>query len=838
MASFPAPSALGAGEFALIENFRCADRSLYVRDGYSAFNGGSVVGSGGTTFRGCGVAQILSLSNNPLIVVGVQHSTKVKCYATNTGSFGAAFTASSGKYGDTEFTNSATDLLFISPLKGGTSSDSNTSVCIQSGTDSPRVYNPIDGTCAIHTTITPPSSDSALKTAPTWPKNFEVSGASMPTYTNSTAAQFAGASNGTTPNNNVRLTTGTGANAVNNGDTVRLTAFATATRDLSACRQLIFICETDDIDFWNNIKIEIAESGPTYVTVFDGSSASYAAPVYVPLDGVSNRYAIGFSLDHIATASRDAVLEIRFTWAGTTRASGVAAATVDIYAICGSGTAPGGALHGISYWNSASRAESPGLVIPTVEPSKINAVGGTTLSDAPDSRIPNSPLLYYNYTVYYQNTSSAGEVDYLRIYRKDYGEVIYSYVGNDQISSYSGSWSYVSGTALSTRSVTDSLQSYLKDTGLEMPDGYSLPIPKGGATLYANGRTFVAGYRASSSDIRDTLWISDDRHAFRFRKVVRFRDGVPDPSSGTSILFPGESIQQLVSCSTGIFGVDRVYVFTDKSLYAVDGRTSQNLSRASKIADVGTLSPHSVAQYKGQIYFLDSDMRVRRIAGGRFDDLSRFLVDDVLQGIPAAYRKLATGVYWKDRYYLAYTPTGETTNTKVLIWDETLNGGGGGWMQDAVSVGFQQGCIWSQSQVRKFLFCDATAGVKMYTYEVSGQTTDAGSAIPVKLTTGETHDDGWNSHMVRKIKILADDQANTLTWVRTYKPHGGTGTSTTNLDVSTNQSWLYDTEITASGTPKGSSSQIAMTGNMTGGTRIYSIVAEVEGLSSGAGRST
>lgn len=840
MASAPIASALGPGEFALIENFRAGDRSLRVRDGYSAFNGGSVVGSGGTTFRGAGVAQILALSNNPLIVVGVQHSTKVKFYATNTGTFGAAFTAASGKYGDTEFTSSVTDLMFVSPIKGGDYTDSNTTVCLQSGFDYPRMYNPIDGTTAVHAPITPPAGTSTLRTIPTWPQNFEVAGASMPTYTNSTAAQFAGASNGTTPANNVRLTTGTGANAVNNGDTVRLTAFATASRSLASCRQLIFICESDDLDFWQNIKIEIAETGPTYATVYDGSSNSYASPVYVPLDGVSNRYAIGFSLDHIVTTSRDAVIEIRFTWAGATRGSGIAASTVDIYAICGSGTVPGGSLHSIAYWNSASRAESPGIVIGQVEPNRIKNLGGTALSDAPETQIPNSPLLYYDYGVQYLNTSTATEVNYVRFYRKDYGETKYYYIGKVEITEYSASsWGFTSATAaLAIRSYTDTMQAYLKDNGLDMPDAYTLPLPAGGATLSVNNRTFVAGYKASSSDVRDTLWISDDRHAFRFRKVVKFEGGVPDAGSGTSLTFPGESIQQLAAASTGIFGVDRVYVFTDKSLYAVDGRTSQNLSRASKIADVGTLSPHSVAQYKGQIYFIDADMRVRRLAGGRIDDLSRFLVDDVLQGVPAAYRKLVTGFYWKDRYYLAYTPSGATTNTKVLIWDETLNGGQGGWMRDAVSVGFQQAVVWSQSGVRKMLFCDATAGVKMYQYETSGQTTDAGTAISVAITTGEMHDDRWNSHLIRKIKILADDQANTLTWVRTYKPHGGTGTSTTNLNVSTAQGWLYDTESTASGTPKGAGSQIAMTGTMTGGTRIYSIVAEVEGLSSGAGRST
>mgnify|MGYP005608154437 CR=1 FL=1 len=110
----------------------------------------------------------------------------------------------------------------------------------------------------------------------------------------------------------------------------------------------------------------------------------------------------------------------------------------------------------------------------------------------------------------------------------------------------------------------------------------------------------------SSSDISSDVYFSWQDHPFRFRDVLAYNDiGVPDPSSGGRVVVPGEKVRQVHALNGEFIGTGAMMVWTEKSLYRLEGPDAFQLSRPQKALPFGTLSPWSVTMYMGMAVWLD-----------------------------------------------------------------------------------------------------------------------------------------------------------------------------------------------------------------------------------------
>ena len=85
----------------------------------------------------------------------------------------------------------------------------------------------------------------------------------------------------------------------------------------------------------------------------------------------------------------------------------------------------------------------------------------------------------------------------------------------------------------------------------------------------------------------------------------------------------------------------------------------------------GCAAPQSVAQGDGLGFHLGHD-GVWMFDGNKFIKIS-FPIEDIIDNINPSYIQNAFGVYREGLYWLFYTPSGATTNTKCIIYDVTFS---------------------------------------------------------------------------------------------------------------------------------------------------------------------
>jgi hypothetical protein len=689
MASKPAASALDQGWWPLLRNIRWADNLVpYVRNGTADRNATGLLSQG--TFRGAAAMQLFGGTPFTFAAYKAPGLNPIQVYYSVTGTGFSQLTTASGQYGDTRFPYRDKYLTYQVVVDRELGDEF---VIVQNGVDFPRVIDMAALTMAVHEPVEPATSSNLLKTAPTWPVYFAVNDntATVSPFGSSGVGLTLSENNVAAPNNLLTL------QATNVQTNATATVTFTTAKNFENCRQLILIVESNYLYWLDNLKIELGNSsGFASSAVWDGTGNTFSQ-FAVPLDSTGKRLCLVFTLDHIASelASVD---RMKLTWVGANQSS--FSQNMKIYAICGSGQVSGQCQHGISYANFTSRAESVGQVISTVEPDKMRDVGGTALNE---QRIPNDYRIYYDYKIQYQNTSETERdkgVDKLRIYRRDPTLIVdqngqerlaierkFTFVRVETIASWGGStWDFIgASSALDVRIATDSTPSTEKNLLLELPDAFHMGIPIGRAMHYANGRLFVSMKTGTSGQSK--LAISEFQNPFRFREAAEFENGRAVITSAATNSFDGEMIMAFASVTGEVLDSNSIYVFTNQNTYKIAGVDITNLSTPTRIASIGTRSPGSIAEYKGAVYFLDSDMQVRRLMGYQMDDLSRYDVDDKLQGIPADRRELVSGAFFRDRYYLAYTPQGGTLNSRCLVFNHFA----GKWESDDAFPGVATG---------------------------------------------------------------------------------------------------------------------------------------------------
>ena len=581
--------------------------------------------------------------------------------------------------------------------------------------------------------------------------------------------------------------------------------------NFSTVKELHVLFGGTNSDIWTQFLIEASDSsGVSWVTLFDPTDTSYPSPVILPAGDV---YLAGFKLKTIASAT---YTKIRLTFKGTDQTS---QSTLDIYGIFGScGSIPGGTEFSVGYMDSASRAEGPAVVCAADGEPAARNFGAPTLATTnyAELSIPISPALGYEYQIFDGSYNSTGTPDYKNIYAKlpEGSEFLY----------------VTSSSSLSSATVVTSYIPYL----LPAPTGLHVPIPVASVMASIGARLWCGNVRqpytaASTSD----SWFSSLDTPFRFKSILEFTNGVPDIKGPATVTMQGEVVQAIIPIAGGAIGSEGCFIFTDQNIYQAGGSDSFQLTRPGRRASFGTNAPGSIAIYANQIIFMDSERQVRFLDAS-LTPISRDFVEDKLLGIPGTYIGNVSAGIWHEKYYLAYTPSGGTTNTAVLVFDMRR----GMWCDDTVSSPIAKFVPFNVSGERQNLVF-LTDGREVQ-YDKAGSD-ELGSDIAVTLKSREISNGLWLPVVIKQIGVIADRKTGkSLTCKRYTKVNPTTPTSST-LDIDDNGNREYGstdvltwrTDADSPATIVDVAASIELTGTLPTGTRFYSINAEVSAIDAG-----
>jgi hypothetical protein len=326
---------------------------------------------------------------------------------------------------------------------------------------------------------------------------------------------------------------------------------------------------------------------------------------------------------------------------------------------------------------------------------------------------------------------------------------------------------------------------------------------------------------------------SEADYPFRFRNFNRkLETGDWDPFSGAYVQFPGESIKAIVGVAGSLLGADPILVLTDGGVWTMDGEDVISISRPRRVSMYGTQAPDGWAVYDNVLYYADYEGQIRTVNFGA-ESLSTGQVEDILRGVPAGRKDDINLAAFRDRLYVAYTPSGGTDNTKILVYD--FHPDSRGWVRDDLGTKDAEYIFKSRYDGNLYFVTegDAATAPVVYEHEKSGQTDDAGTAITMTLTTPEFHHNMWENVHVHEVGIICDDDdTGTLTVTRTFKPDGSTAVGQIDLSStgSNPETWRKDYHATEERRMggEGASCDITITGDMAGGKKIYGIAANLD----------
>lgn len=801
------PGALGDNEFEEIVNIR-------VRGTYVKSRGGTERLTSSVVLAGTPLGlDSVTLEGTPYLFLAIGAASVGRIYySTDNGANWTEVTASSGKHGDTRFSSATAKVTFVAVSDFR---DGNDYVVCMNGVDAPRVWTP-GGTMAKHEQISLPMNGRGFKATATLGAFFQPSNYNYTSYTNS-GANFTGVDSGTSTTDNYMVIT---RNTTVTASPTVLITFSGGTTSIvpQGGRQVIMVGDTNNFAWLNYVKIE-AYDGSSYYTLWDPTSSTYDKYVEVPMAGSSNRFLWAFSLDPYANDSGSTISSIsgvRLTWVGSAPSASV---TINLYALGVSGLVQGGADYRISYMNSGSRAESQSKV-PEIKTDKIGAVGGAPWGG---EVLPLSPYVYYNYDISFPmvtTTVMQKGVDKLNVYRRDIGETQYTLSQSVSLASYSGSWSatYTVDT-IGTWEDDNTLAEKLPYAGWIAPGDENAQIPIGQAGVFSGSRLFVIGPGLSGSQ-QAAVYYSSRRFPFRHTTgSVNFSDA---DNPGSCIL-PGETVKALKVGISSLLGRSSIFAYTDKSVWKIEGGTAFDLARPSRVASIGTIAPFSVCDWLGTQFFYDTEGQIRILSFGSAGEISRDQIDTLLAQIPAARRDDVSIAALNDILYVAYTPSGGSTNTKILAFDLSMRS----WVLDELP-GIDAGVLcshWDSTNNRRRLIALASTG-HVYELDSPTYTTDLGDNISARLKTKRYRDNGNQFALLRHLMHTDDASAGTCSIECAYKPDNNTTTCTLDLDSATGDSWVVSDIPTSGGL--GIAVQATASMDVPAGVKIYEWLAEIE----------
>ncbi len=652
---------------------------------------------------------------------------------------------------------------------------------------------------------------------------------------------------------------------------------------------MVFIVEPisedgETFDLFPNCKLEINPDNAAYgsitspwVTIYDPESTdplySGNLDVYLMNDGVDtptvstlSRFMVRYKTTHIADADKTA-FHIRFTWKHDT-APLVGLAYYNILAIASEGDIPGGSEFTVSYGGRRSQTESAGVVMASGGGAKLVQIGGPPQINPPeDVGVPVLPDVKYDYTLILANSEGStpreGGLDnlpadinvYLRVPDAQSGLLeptawyFYSvglWADGVFAAPFVGlGWLKASATDMITHATNTVTNTYNvdarhRDFNRPAPSPYQIAIPPHRAAVFANNRLFVGDVYNSVSSVRERgdLYMSGWNAPFRFQSVVT------DTRSGGRNQYAGEQIMALGASGAASQGASFVFLITDAKLKVLGGSgpsgsgfDTEELSQAFDLSDRGTLAPRSFLVHNGVVYWIDDYGSVQSYSSGNPRNLSRASVFDKFESIPAGRVDDVVAVPWKDRILFAYTPSGQSLNTRVAVWNTTWEM----WECDIVppSPAFAEKMLVARDSAsagagRRLLFGAANGNV----YEVDkAGATDLGAEIMVRWKTGDIASmAAFESVSIDSVTIEGDPLAKTWTVSRVGRSPASeysteldmtTGFATDDPDIHDEDSPPTDDEGS-----RAKSVQLQVAGGMTAGKRVFRIWAMIDKVDS------
>lgn len=557
----------------------------------------------------------------------------------------------------------------------------------------------------------------------------------------------------------------------------------------------------DALDIFNQFKIEGIDNSSNVTTLYDPTDTAYAPPVI--LDNTEGKYLAAFTLPS-GIASRS-YKTLRFQWKGNTISSEV---KFRLYACMASaGNIDGGSSFAVSHMNPDSFAESPSVVCRTETFVNGTAYGAPAIQGM---NIPVASGAGYEFRII--DPVVSGVTNQTRmIYMAGVDAEEFYYIAS-------------SSSLGSVTRVTSSAQ-----YPLPTPGGLHRQMPTGPAMKALGSRLMVGG-----GSLKD-VWFSSLHSPLRFRPFLEFRDGAPDLQGAGTIRLQGESVQAIEPMAGTYAGSESVFIWTDQGLWRTDGSDSFQLSKPRRLSSFGTLSPKSVASHNGLVFWLDTERQVRTL-GSAFDQPSLLRIDGDLAAIPDSYIGKVQGTFWNDAYYMAYTPSGGTTNDYVYVWDMR----GGTWSKYTAPSGTAAGIGAGVFYKRKL--CVFTSAGRVLEYDKSGAD-DLGSNVTITMQTRDLTMNHWDAFSVRRVGLVSSvSEGESLTVTRHTRdnsatPESGTIslTATTARDTGGGIVWRFDSNSgVQAGSPKDWGISIKVTGAVEPGWKCLSMVADVAQVQGGA----
>ena len=805
------PASLRDGEWQLAQNVRWSSTSLQARYGFASYRASTGLPAGTVVGADFGVL-------GDFIAIAVSGSTRI--YKYYSGSWQECTSGGSGtRFSSTE---PVRFVRFTMPYAGSIATayltpNSRDYIVAISNNDYPRIMSLNTGVPTAYSiqAITPPNfeyctatpkvNDSALLintggtaiTAGDLTKSPAGAGSDLEA-TISTSSGYG---------NSILLTAYSATVANGEYASISLTASSNILID-SNTKQMQIVYSSGAADIWSQLAIQVNVGGswyyihhPTYTTP---AITSCGDKYYSAAFTMTSWMASG-SLGTWSAVSGSSITDIRFEWIGNAPPSNVA---VQIYAITVSGGVPYGTEFGVSFWSANQATESPGVVCESKRAPTLKDVNGTPI---PNVRLGESYQFTYKYNISYRCTATS------------YLPLIYASTNAGELVLLN----MVPTASTATSGYVDTVAVHSLSFGnWTFPDAQTMEMPRATCGTYNSDRLFLAANIGNSSSASNNVLFSQKGYPTRFRAIPKVEGGQVDPAGAGVASFGSESVKSILALTPGSFGGQAIIVHTDKSCYAMGGLDALQLGRPDVIAPYGTLSPLSVAILRNQLVWVDQEMQVRAY-GSSIDGISTRTIENVLTAVPTARIPYVSVGTFRDIMYISYTPSGGSANTKSLVYDLRT----GGWSTDSTASSYDF-AFWVQSvqsgaPKNLVVSSDGTT----LEYEKASQTTDAGSTITVSLTSKEINSGLWNQIRLTDIGIIADDQG-AVEWTTTLTgKQGSTQTGAINMDTTSGLAWKWNRGSSDTSERPGLKDvavSVSITGAMTGGSKIYTIVVKSE----------
>ncbi len=799
------PLVMGLGEWVEASNLRNKGRVLTVRDGSAILVSGTAVAPASGNLPTGTVLGYHATAKHPLVAVTSGGNTDIYCWLSSDYVLGSVWQPASCFTGTTRRIQMAVFKTRDLPGIIGTQW-----LVVQNGSDDPRIGPLTSSGISLSPVVTlaaPLPETVQVKWGPS--AYFNVLADSF------TGTNFTSAVNGTGKNAYRTITMPVTVVNTNVATVTYTTGVATGGDGIGQFQMLVETTAEGLREFLGSCQLILETNASVQHVISDPDTGKGRRAEY--LVG-TNVYFVTFNLADQTNGTLASATYNKLIFKYVASASPAAQVTLSILYAGFSGSVPYGTQFGVSYIEPGTLSESPGVVAKNNLPGKVQEFGG---SQRGNYSLPGSTAVQYVATVETRSNNGTTSVSRsINWYAQEDG--FYRHLTNETTTGVQGDASGTQRTKAIKKIVTGSYT---------MPDAFHKPIPVGDVLMAANSRLWVGN--AVGADLgRGDLMVSDKDYPWRFRQVVQLdADDQLSYSSGAVVSFEDQTIKAMVAFSGSVGGGDPVFLLTDRGAFSMDSSDVFNLVSPRNISRHGTLSPRSVAIYQNSVVYLDSELQVRVLQAGYARPISQDKIESDLLAIPTSRVAHAVGWSARDRYYLAVTPAAGSTNTRIHVYDFRT----GTWVRDTTSIDVEYAGVRTSSTVSNMSFVQASisASTGVYEYEKVGQTTEGGSNLAVSLISGYVHAGLSKELTTRRISIVCDKvSSGSVSWSRGEWISGTSGTSTTtDLATGVTGTVVARYDLDAGSNPGGANdvaTQITLSSNLPGGTRIYRIDVELQ----------